>query len=95
MMQVEVGPNQVQQIFGIALVHDGEALAQPEGLPMDAQEPVGDGMKGSSPNARGRCLADDLAGAADHFAGGAARKRQQENARGRRASANEGSDARR
>jgi len=51
---------------------------------------MSDGVKGAAPDARGRGLAHDLAGPANHFIGRPARERQQEDALGERAGMDQG-----
>src|SRR5262249_29043464 len=47
---------------------------------MQAEEPVSDGMKGATPDARRHALADYLTSPANHFAGRPAREGEQQDA---------------
>src|SRR5262245_65542507 len=50
LMQLEVGSDQMKQVLGVSLIHDNEVRVESQSLVMDAQETVGDGMKGPTPN---------------------------------------------
>ena len=40
----------VHQILGIRLIHHGKIRIQPDGFPVGAQQSIGNGVKGATPN---------------------------------------------
>ena len=79
LMQIKVGSDQMKEVLGVSLIHDHEVRVESQGLVMDAQETVGDGMKGPTPDSGRWTSADHLPGPADHLARGPAREREQQN----------------
>ena len=69
----------MKEVLGVSLIHDHEVRVESQGLVMDAQETVGDGMKGPTPDSGRWTSADHLPGPADHLARGPPRKREQQN----------------
>jgi hypothetical protein len=69
----------VHQILGIRLIHHGKIRIEPDGFPVGAQQPVGDGMKGATPDGSERAapgLTQGSPGPAQHFVRGPARERE-------------------
>src|SRR5262249_49916174 len=80
LVQVEIGANQVQQVFGVSLIHHDEVRIQSKRLAVHAQQPMRDGVESAAPDAGRRRLPDDLASTANHLPGSATRKGQQKDA---------------
>ena len=84
--QVQLGADDVQQVFGVGAVVDGELRRQPDGLAVAVQQPGGDGVEGSAPDARvvpGVAQpAEQVLGPAEHLGGRPAGERQQQDAAG-------------
>jgi len=57
MSDVTIGPLErfgvgIVGILGIRLIHHGKIRIQPDGFPIGAKQPIGDGMKGAIPSVR-------------------------------------------
>ena len=49
--QFQIGPHDVEQVFGIGPVVDRELRRQADGLAVTAEQPGGDGVEGAAPDA--------------------------------------------
>jgi hypothetical protein len=92
-VEAKVGADEVEQILGVALVENDEVRVEAQRPAVQAQQPVSDAVEGPAPDAAGGCLAHDPAGPAQHLGGGPPGEREQEDAAGVGAGADQGRDA--
>ena len=64
--EAELGAHHVQQVFGIAAVVDGEVGRQADRLAVAAQQPGGDGVEGSAPDASRAAAGPRASRSAEH-----------------------------
>ncbi len=76
----DLGPDQAEQVDGVALVEDGEAVVQADRPGLAAQDLVTDRMERSPVDVPGRVVAAGSAGPPDHLRRGPPGERQQQNA---------------
>ena len=69
----------VHQILGIRLIHHGKIRIEPDGFPVGAQQPIGHGVKGATPDGSERAasgLTQGSPGPAQHLVRSPARERE-------------------
>ena len=82
----ERGARDVQKVFGVAAVEDGEVGLHADVARVDAQQARGDGVEGAAPDAlaaaavAGGLVAEQGVDASQHLGGGAAREGEQQDA---------------